>query len=850
MNTILSDVSSKYNIRFAFNDDLFSQITTSLSYSEIPIDQFLLNVCNKFGLKYKLIGGTYVFYIDDEMKIIEAINSSVVTTESVVDTFSIKEPEIKEYIVSGIVKNSNTGERLNYSKIVFLDEGDATTNEMGYFSKTIETDGEVQLKVTHLGYKQLDTLIVISSAAPIEINLHPIHLIEPLPRSNNLYSRFIASMPEVPDIVVFNPKSTQYVPALEPNDLVNALTLLPGINYLKGTDAGLSIRGGAPSDNLVLIDGIPMIESSHLMGNLSVLNAKFIQQAFVSRGGFGAEYGGRTAGIVDLTGKSGNNKEAVIDFTANLLHTNIYVGLPITDKVSLSGSFKKSFVDVWSAYLVNNFALENKAILYNSDSSDQSSVDLTIVNYSDANVKLSYRPSTRKELTLNYFSSYDSQKRNYIFPTEENHYQYNNSNSQTVGYSLNYKSQTNKGWMNSFSAGFNQLESSSTNEYGKDAISRQKEVKPFFDSDFIQLNELRTNWKSEINGRIVTHKFGGGFNHNSLNYKYEDREVYVVGANNFNDSIASLTQMNLLNSYYQAHISPIKWFSIRGGLRGLYNIEKGDFSIQPRFGIELIPIENLKFHYSGGRYLQHLYLAYRIDSYKNISSIWFIPEHKNQNLDAFHHIIGTRLELKKMLFNVEAYSKNNRNKVYFIGELGLNEALEVVDYKKASGNELNRGIDVFLQYQTKRFKHLVSYSISESFERINGVNDHNYFPSLDHQLHRLRLTEIVNYKGWTASVNWYLASGRQYLLDNSTSSQLNFGQHAQFMQMDVSLVKQFKFKEFQADIGITVLNVLDQKNGIAVKNYTITEGLTKHSINSTTIATSFSPLFYINLRYE
>lgn len=851
LSTILKNLSNEYNIRFAFNDDLFSQINSTIQFKNIPIEKFLNELSLRFGLNYRLIGGTYVFYIADEIKMAEAISTSLSRIDSVLVADQVLPEVHREYLISGMVKNAKTGERIKYCTLKFDKSVDVITNEMGYFSTIKNAEGEIQIEIQYLGYKQLDTTILIQSTMPpLDLLLHPFERIEPMKRYEFRRFRFIADLPEVPEFVVFNPKSTLEVPALESNDLVNALTIIPGINYLKGPDYGLSIRGGASSDNLVLIDGIPIIETSHLMGNLSVLNSKYIQQAFVSRGGFGAEYGGRTSGIVDLTGKTGNNDVAVVDFTVNLLHSNIYVGLPITEKSSLSGSFKKSFVDVWPGYLINNFALENKSIQTDDGLSGNAFVNRTIVNYSDANLKLSIRPTNNSEVTLNYFSSFDSQIRDYGFPITEDYTIENNSKSKTSGYSFNYKSQKQLGWMNSLSIGYNQLESNSLSNYNKETRIKDQLVKPFSDAEFIDLNELRVLWKSEVIGRYLTQRFGMGFNSNRLAFNYEDYEIKITGANNFNDSISSSSFVQLANSFYEAKITPAKWVSIRGGVRGLYRFNKQKISFQPRYGIELMPTKYLKFHYSGGRYVQHMYLAYRIDSYHNISSIWFIPETEQQILDAVHHIVGSRLVLKNLLLNVEAYQKNNRNKTFFIGSPAISDGLEIVNYNQNIGSELNRGVDLFLQYQTSVFKHLISYSISESFEKIEGMNNNTYFPSVDHQLHRLRLTEIVNWKGWTASMNWSFANGNPYMLNTSTNTQLNFNSHPNFLQMDVALVKEFQFQNFYVDLGFTVLNVFDRRNEIGMKNYVLPEGSSKHVVNVTTTATSFSPLFYINLRYE
>jgi hypothetical protein len=85
---------------------------------------------------------------------------------------------------------------------------------------------------------------------------------------------------------------------------------------------------------------------------------------------------------------------------------------------------------------------------------------------------------------------------------------------------------------------------------------------------------------------------------------------------------------------------------------------------------------------------------------------------------------------------------------------------------------------------------------------------------------------------------------------NSDQSQLLFGVLPYFSQLDASVVKQFDFKYFYADIGISILNILNRRNELWVHHYLLSEGPAQHQVSASTTATAFSPLFYVNLRYE
>jgi ferric enterobactin receptor len=124
---------------------------------------------------------------------------------------------------------------------------------------------------------KIDTLVSTRNTSviylePSEIMLKPIRVVHT--------EREVLQASPQPEKIAFNPLKSQNVPRISNDDMGNALLLIPGVNFLQGGSSGLSIRGGAPTDNLVLFDGIPVLETSHLLGNISVMNAKVCTTGF------------------------------------------------------------------------------------------------------------------------------------------------------------------------------------------------------------------------------------------------------------------------------------------------------------------------------------------------------------------------------------------------------------------------------------------------------------------------------------------------------------------------------------------------------------------------------------------
>ena len=85
-------------------------------------------------------------------------------------------------------------------------------------------------------------------------------------------------------------------------DALAAVRSLPGVASSPASAAGrLTIRGGAPQDGLLEIDGVPVPFVYHSFDNSTILPVEMIGAIAYSPGGFGVEGGRATSGLVGIT---------------------------------------------------------------------------------------------------------------------------------------------------------------------------------------------------------------------------------------------------------------------------------------------------------------------------------------------------------------------------------------------------------------------------------------------------------------------------------------------------------------------------------------------------------------------
>lgn len=83
-------------------------------------------------------------------------------------------------------------------------------------------------------------------------------------------------------------------------DVLQAISRLPGITSRNENAIDLSIRGGRGSENLVLLDGVPLTGAVHFGGASSAVNPDAIAELGIHTGVSSAQYGGALTGLIDL----------------------------------------------------------------------------------------------------------------------------------------------------------------------------------------------------------------------------------------------------------------------------------------------------------------------------------------------------------------------------------------------------------------------------------------------------------------------------------------------------------------------------------------------------------------------
>jgi hypothetical protein len=245
--------------------------------------------------------------------------------------FSFTASFAQRITISGYVSDKKSGERL-IGAVVFVPslQAGASTNTYGFYSITINAGSDsVELRSSYVGYNVFARKIVPSQSLLLNIEMEEARQLKEVTitaQKDALQQKTQMSSIDLPI------QTIKSLPAFlgEP-DIMKALQLLPGVQAGNEGTSGLYVRGGSPDQNLILLDGVPVYNASHLFGFFSVFNADAIKSVELIKGGFPSRYGGRLSSVIDINMKEGDK---------NKIHGEGGIGL-IASRLTLEGPIQK-----------------------------------------------------------------------------------------------------------------------------------------------------------------------------------------------------------------------------------------------------------------------------------------------------------------------------------------------------------------------------------------------------------------------------------------------------------------------------------------------------------------------------
>ena len=289
----------------------------------------------------------------------------------------------QKYTLSGTILEQSTGESLIGVSVLIpeLNAG-TTTNEYGFYSLTVP-EGEFELLISYLGFKDITQSINLSENIRQNYNMEVSteSLDEVIIEAENDRLNIRKPQMSVNTLKVETIKSIPVV--LGEADVIKSLLLLPGVTSAGEASSGFNVRGGAADQNLILLDEATIFNSSHLFGFFSVFNPDAIKDVKLFKGGIPARYGGRVSSVLEIFQKEGNSRAFKGSGGIGAVASRLLLEGPIEKD---RGAFLVGGRGSYAHLFLPLFDIENRAYFY------------------DVNAKLNYRINPQNNIFLSgYF---------------------------------------------------------------------------------------------------------------------------------------------------------------------------------------------------------------------------------------------------------------------------------------------------------------------------------------------------------------------------------------------------------------------------------------------------------------
>jgi hypothetical protein len=723
--------------------------------------------------------------------------------------------------IRGFVYDKKTGEPVLFASVVLKGTSyGVSTDVNGYYSLTKIPDGTFELAVSSIEHDIFSEKISLSDKKVISKNIYLERKTIQIGTAEVSTEKQEQETQVRMSVKTISPKEIKQLPTIGGQaDIAQYLQVLPGVVFTGDQGGQLYIRGGAPVQNKVLLDGMIVYSPFHSIGLFSVFDTDVIRNADVYTGGFNAEHGGRISSIMDITTRDGNKQE----FKGRVSMS------PLMGKITLEGPLKKPTEENGGniTYILSGkraFITESSNLLYTYVNEEGLPFDFT-----DLYGKVTFGANNGSKASVFGFNFTDQ---------------------------VRYLAISDLNWRNS-GGGLNFVVIPDGSPVLINGI--------FSVSDYaIRLVEDNVNRDrfSEV----------GGFNF-GLDFKYilgEDEVKYgvqIVGLRTnfetFSPTGLKIEQQENTTELAGFLVYKKTWGNliVEPSFRAQYYSSLSNFSPEPRIGAKYKVSPRLRLKTAAGLYSQNLiatnsdrdvvnlFYGY-LNGPSNVQSNFLdrngnVREVRNSLQKAQHAIAGFEYDLtEKLNLNVEAYhiwfsqlTNTNRNKI-FPDNSDMSDIPDVFKKDFILEEGRSKGVDMVLKYEDRDLYLWFVYSIAK-VDRWDGINL-IYAPVFDRR-HNMNFVASYTFgkdRNWEAGARWNFGSGLpftqtlgyyepveavggvavDYVYSNTNDlgvlyADLNEGRLPAYHRLDLNLKRSFKLgNNVKMDANFSATNAYSRDN--------------------------------------
>ena len=619
--------------------------------------------------------------------------------------------------------------------------------------------------------------------------------------------------------ILLSPKKLGIIPGLTEPDILLSLQLVPGVQSPTETASGLYIRGGTPDQNLILWDGIKMYHSGHFFGTISAFNPYITENIQLFKSGAKARYGNRISSVIDITSDNKISESTEGGFGFNMTHGDAFVKVPLSNKVAVLVSGRRSFTDVFDTPTFKNLS---KRVFQNTKISEGNKVfedDVVTITkdlfyFADFTVKTIIKPSEKDEIIFS--NLFTKNKLDYGFLIEEfEEASQDNLDVENIGTSLLWNHKYSDAFSHTFDAYYSNFDlryigtNSITDEFS-DKLDKKNRID---DLGF----SFHTDWAINEQNKL---SIGYQFSSNRVEFalSFQDSESEEEG---FSETSLKTNNTHAIYADYEYRLDN-KW-AINAGLRANYISVSDRFIVQPRVQFSYYLHPNLKIKFSTESLHQAVsqVVEFNTQEFGLENQIWALSDDNLVPLlTSSQFTTGVVYRKDGWNIDVDAYYKDVKGLTSFT--LGFDNINQPTFSK---GKSKVYGIDVLIKKKINNYRTWLSYSYINNKFKFSEINNGNSFLGNFDISHQLTWSHSFEWNNFNLSLGWSIRSGTPYTkalgiietIDNVLIdfAEINSKRLPTYHRLDLSTTYKFNFtknKKWKGKLGFSLQNIYDNKN--------------------------------------
>ena len=356
-NDFFERLKARDSVNIFYKPEWFENKKINSSFADLKLEEALSRVTRLCNLSYIVIDKNSFVFVPFQA----ASYQSIVSNYS--DVLQVGNPDeygkftkaiLKGKIMDGVTGEPLAGATVNVEKLKIA----TTTDANGNFSLTLPV-GEHTVKLTYIGYDESTRKINLVSDGEVSfgINEKSVSLREVVVTAER--AEFNVTGTQM-SLVSLNVKNIRELPvSLGEKDIVRSMSLLPGIQTAGEFGAGFYVRGGNSDQNLILIEDVPLFNSSHLFGLTSTVNSDNVSGVTLLKAGIPARYGERASSIMNIRLGTDQSEKFRLTGGIGLLFSRLSIQIPMfNNKASLLIGGRGSYSD-WLLHKIPDVDLMN-----------------------------------------------------------------------------------------------------------------------------------------------------------------------------------------------------------------------------------------------------------------------------------------------------------------------------------------------------------------------------------------------------------------------------------------------------------------------------------------------------------